>query len=592
MAFYAHEAFLLKKMIVCFCVTSIPTSTLVEARNYARSVVFGPNIALVTHTLYLWIEHLHLQLTLCLTPAKTFHCCCWAFRLNSPPPPPPLPLPGSWTKDSPLPHLLLGSQTVHPLTTSHVTGRLLHQLSVLFALQNKMSVPDEKEYVLTETPVKSPTKQTARMKFGGDTKKLLLKQIRKRIRSSAKKQTVGFPRSKEFTTIANYQKKVPQSFQTSLSNNMPVLPVKKQSQGPSKSESNCALKEDNKVTSPPVKKRAKGAQKPTQAKERIMAKTSEKGASDNDNENIPLSQLKQMQKSKIGARKFSQPPNKRKMDTERKSAKKVDDCAEDARKPVKFVDVQAKESGYAPVVQVVDISPLIDRRKVTQSADVTETASLASESTRSRDADFTDLEYQSQYSEGVDPTQMFPPEECDDYELVQVMARTDIPDCCPPTTSPEDKVSVFSFARGQMIHIPRSHPAIRPAPLPRLEDLDIPDVVREDLVRHQTNNNTVCARKKELTLQCGNRCIRVPAGGPRYPVSTLRYLSKMQRTHTEYWRLLHTPYSRNTKAKEFVFGKTDSPGATSKDQSTQMRKFCSFLLSLMCTRQSYWSGAF
>ena len=287
-------------------------------------------------------------------------------------------------------------------------------------------------------------------------------------------------------------------------------------------------------------------------------------SSDSDNENIPLNKLKQIQRSRTATYKPSQSPLVSKTAQQKLLAKRKKEAVlVSQQKNVKEAMVKSNkklesvvsemmatpEKGMALrcfklVVQVVDISPLIDRTKVSQTADTTETASIANE--------------YEQCSEGAElANPLVWEEECDDYELVEMMERTDVLDCCSRSTSPSEKVAVYSHARGQYVYVPRSHPSLHAAPLPHVEQLDIPDAIRANILYQKAKESEKkdYERGTEMVLNYGYQWMKVPVGGPRYPASTLRHLAKVNRTGTEYWRQMHTPSTRFTEARKRLINK-------------------------------------
>ncbi len=432
------------------------------------------------------------------------------------------------------------------------------------ALQDGVDIQSIKTQT-TGTPVKTPTKLTARMKFGGDSK-LLLKAVKRGLQDgdiSSLKPVQGL---NEVTVNSAARK----SSELLLKHNCrQVLPIgQKLAQG-SKSSSlirkeKGALKEDNKAvsvvkrklqkktktiakTEKPTKKRdgaAKNKTVPNQQRNAPLADQVEVGknvsinaclfsSSDSDNENIPLSRLKQIQKSKIGKGATTHKSN------ESPTAKTADAFTqpEDIKVGKKKLE-KSSQRGMKAVVQVVDISPLIDKDSVTQNKDVVETASLASESTKSREADLNELEHQTQ---------------CDDYELVEMMERSEVIDCCPPGTDTRDKVQLLNL-RGQHVIVPTDHPYFRPPELPPLEDLDIPDVILAELRKTSADSYAKChQRTRPLELQYGHQWLKVPEGGPRFTKATLRQLSRMKHTGSNYWRQIHTPQAKFKREKEILF---------------------------------------
>ena len=518
----------------------------------------------------------------------------------------------------------------------------------------------ETKYLLKQTPVKTPNKQTARMRFGGDTRKLQLKQIKKRTQGvkSKWKPPRRYPKDPQGPPV-DAQDLVKEAMNTmqntdaqdeylhthsisgkKFSNKVQGFPIRqKLAQGPKASihaknnsrVATSALKEENigrvqnrakkMLNKAKVMKQTKGrsGSNKTEFVKELFERNSIEGAvlpfygttkyhgkgnitknikisgfkskgsrprfgkfldqknyegnqeaanvvfgcsGDSDNENIPLNKLKQIQKSKLakqsplvaktsGAKKkkgtvlVSREKNAATKVKEEKGTKLKSVPEEGMVTPQKRITLHC----FKPVVQVVDISPLIDRTKVTQGSDLTETSSVASESTRRREVDF--------YGGADLANTLVWEEECDDYELVEMMERTDVLDCCSRSTSPSEKVAVFSHSRGQYMYVPKSHPSLHAAPLPHVEQLDIPDAIRANILYQKAKEaeGKDYEREKEMVLNYGYQWMKVPVGGPRYPPSTLRHLAKVNRTSTEYWRQMHTPSARFAEAKKRLFSR-------------------------------------
>ena len=296
-------------------------------------------------------------------------------------------------------------------------------------------------------------------------------------------------------------------------------------------------------------------------------------ASDSDNENIPLNKLKQIMKSRNAINKSSKSPvikqrKKTIVDSQHKpTAKKGEDKVTKASKkaesssPGKRTVTPEKQTAVRclkPYVQVVDISPLIDRTKVTQ-------MSLTSEGTTCN-TDLSEHELSAKTGENR--------EECDDYELVEMMERTDVLDCYSGNTSPSDKVSIFAHRIGQYVYVPKNHPCLHSPPLPKVEELDIPDAIRENILYQKARESEKkdYERGTEMVLNYGFQWMKLPVGGPRYPASSLRHLAKMNRTTTEYWRQMHTPAARFAEAKRKLFRKRKSTSTVTRTKSRRKQK--------------------
>ena len=394
---------------------------------------------------------------------------------------------------------------------------------------------DENNYVLKATPVKTPNKHTARIGFGSDSRKVLLKQIRKRTQGSRTKRKSPKLLRQHFAverrkiemaadTMHNQYLLAHSISQIKSSSKMQGLPIRqKVAQGQkvnSQTKANSrpiksALKEGNKGS---VQNKAKKML--NKAKVMFKTKTNRNDfvkefqdikrpirqrnacsqvincSSDSDNENIPLNKLKQIMKSRNAINKSSKSPvikqrKKAIVSQHKPTAKKREDKVTKASKktesssPGKGTVTPEKQMALRclkPYVQVIDISPLIDRTKVAQ-------MSLTSEGTTYN----TDLsEHESSVQTGENK------EECDDYELVEMMERTDILDCYSGSTSPSEKVPIFAHRIGQYVYVLKNHPCLHSPPLPKVEELDIPDAIRENILYQK-------AREPEKGLRKRNR---------------------------------------------------------------------------------------
>ena len=492
---------------------------------------------------------------------------------------------------------------------------------------------DENSYVLKATPVKTANKHTARMRFGSDSKKVLLKQIRKRTqgsrtkRKSPKRLRQHFDVAKrKIETAADTMQKTPDQYllahsisQLKSSSKVYGLPIRqKVAQGPkanSQTKANSrpiksALKEGNKGS---VQNKAKKML--NKAKVMFKTKTNRNNfvielegyptpfqvmkrptvrqrntcsavincSSDSDNENIPLNKLKQIMKSRNTNNKLSKSPvikqrKKAVVASEQKPAAKKRENKSTKLKAGKNAESSSPGKGTVtpekqtvlrclkPYVQVIDISPLIDRTKVSQT-------SLASEGT-GFSADSSEHEFSTQLGENGDTV-----EECDDYELVEMMERTDVLDRCSRSTSPSEKVAIFNHRIGRYVYVPKDHPCLHSPPLPKVEELDIPDAIRENTLYQKARESEKkdYERGSEMVLNYGFQWMKLPVGGPRYPASSLRHLAKMNRTTTEYWRQMHTPAARYADAKRKLFRKRKSTStvtrANSRRKQNVSRKF-------------------